>query len=575
MIRTKNIKKLLVGAALLAGMTACNKKLDQLPSTSITDATFWKTTNDLALGCNYLYSFMQGLNAQANPTKYYQAAPHQEFYANDFFGSGGNSVSNGSRQVPATSDEWTDYYKLIRAANNIIEKAQGISGDSLVINKFAGEARFFRALGYFELVKRFGDVPLITKTITETDSALYMGRTARETVLDQVYADLNYAATYCPQPDKQIVAEYGRITRTAALGMLSRVALFEGTRQKYHNYGTPSKHLTMALNAAQTIMTEGKHSLYTYSTIKDSSYFYLFQYQAQGTSRLVGGTATSVGSYAVNKETLLPKLYFTNGTIEVASNYISNAMILKNFVATKNLMNQYLYADGLPQGKSMYYKAKEDSTLTEFFNRDPRIGMTVNNKLTYNIGAGFFLPTTTYMPRKWLSYIDNNLARGFMNFWVIRYAEVLLNYAEATYELNGSISDADLDLTVNAIRNRASNNNTAKLPLLNNGFATANGLNIRDEIRREREVELAMEGFHYWDLLRWKTAEIELPKDILGPRLFPNEIQIGTAKPNVNADSLIIYESGRRFDPNKDYLWPIPTQEISLTNGKYGQNPNW
>lgn len=108
----------------------------------------------------------------------------------------------------------------------------------------------------------------------------------------------------------------------------------------------------------------------------------------------------------------------------------------------------------------------------------------------------------------------------FLDFIAIRYGEVLLNYAEAVYELNGSISDADLDKSINLLRKRATNNDPSKLPLLTNAFVNANGLNMRDEIRRERSIELAYEGFRYWDLLRWKTAEIELPKPILGRKYF-------------------------------------------------------
>lgn len=563
--------------AFLAG--ACSGELDQKPTTSITDANFWKSTSDLALACNYLYSYLPGHNQASTNVIYYQAAPFQDFYADDFFGNGGNSVSNGTQLVPASSPEWTGYYKLIAAANNIIQKAPLVQGDSAAVNKYVGEARFFRGFAYFELVKRFGDVPLILKTITESDPELLMPRTDREVVYGQIYADLNYAAAKCPSPDKLPAAEYGRITNTAALGLLSRVGLFEGTRQKYHSYGTPEKHLKIALQAAKSIIDGGKHSLYTNAASGDSSYYYLFQYQAQGTSRLAAGTPTSVGSYAVNKEGILPKLYFGGGGVNVLSQFISNSLVNRNYKATKHLIDQYLYSDGLPKSKSPLARPKELNTLTEFQNRDPRLGMMINNKNSYNptpaSGGGTWLLNVFYVPRKWLHYVDNANNGGFINFYTIRYAEVLLNYAELLYELNGSVSDTELDLTVNAIRNRATGGDPKKLALLTNSFAQAHGLSIRDEIRREREIELAMEGFRYWDLIRWKTAEIELPKDVLGPRIFPAELQKGTAIPPLNADSVSIYERGRKFDPARDYLWPIPTREISLSGGIYSQNPNW
>lgn len=540
---------------------SCTKKLDQQPQTAVTDVTFWKSTNDLALACNYLYSYLPGLKYNGDAT--YLVAPFQEMYGTDTYAGSGNSISDGSWTTPATSTEWTNYYKLIRAANNILEKSVTVTGDTAVIGKYLGEARFFRAFAYFEMVKRFGDVPLLLQTLTESDSILYTPRTDRNKVLSTVYADLDYAAAHCPQPNAQAAAEYGRITGTAALALESRVGLFEGTREKYFGAGDYTQHLNIAVQAANTIITEGKHALYVYPAVKDSSYYYLFQYAAEG-------------SYSNNKETILPKLYSgTSSSSYITSHTFSVGIGQKSIVATKTLVNQYLYKDGLPQGKSAYYKAKEDSSLTEFLNRDPRAGMTIFNKNSF-FQTSNFVPTTSYVLHKWYVYADQQVNYSTMDFMVIRYAEVLLNYAEALYELNGTISDEVLNKTINALRNRASNSSTAKLPLLTNAFVTANGLSMRDEIRRERNVELAMEGFHYWDLLRWKTAETELPKALLGPRFFPREMP-GVAAPNINADSVIILESAanRVFHVNRDYLWPVPTQEIALTNSIYTQNPNW
>ena len=251
----------------------------------------------------------------------------------------------------------------------------------------------------------------------------------------------------------------------------------------------------------------------------------------------------------------------------------------KQMFVTKHLMNQYLYADGLPAPISQYY-TREVNSLTEFTNRDPRASMTVFNANIPNVASGppygYFTPQQWYFCRKWFSQADNTANHSYLDFIIIRYAEVLLNYAEATYELNGNISDADLARTINLLRARANPSGTQvsqNFLTLTNSFVTANGLNMLTEIRREREVELALEGLHYWDLLRWKTAETEMPQDALGPKYFPAEM--GTLNVNLNADSCIIYEMGRTFDPSKNYLWPIPTLQIALSNGKYTQNPNW
>lgn len=156
-----------------------------------------------------------------------------------------------------------------------------------------------------------------------------------------------------------------------------------------------------------------------------------------------------------------------------------------------------------------------------------------------------------------------------MNFWIIRYAEVLLNYAESVYEFNDAISDADLDKSINLIRARAG------VPPLTNDFVQSHGLNMQAEIRRERTVELCFEGFHYWDLLRWKTAEQELPQSLLGTKYFPEEMPT-VSNPPLDANGFIILEdkTKRNFQSNRDYLWPLPTKEIGL-NPKLTQNPNW
>src|SRR5690606_28773232 len=156
---------------------------------------------------------------------------------------------------------------------------------------------------------------------------------------------------------------------------------------------------------------------------------------------------------------------------------------------------------------------------------------------------------------------------------LIRYAEVLLTYAEAKFELNEAISDADLNLTINVLRDRAGF--TAKLT---NAFVTANNLSMRDEIRRERSVELALEGFRYDDLIRWKTAETVLPQAILGAKYTTADwidTPVGTL--NLNTDQVLIVEpaSSRSFDPKRDYLYPIPINEISLSGGNVEQNPYW
>ncbi len=600
-----------IGLMMGTGLAGCTKQLNsQEPTTTLADANFWQQPSDLALACNYLYAYLPGLNYQSDPvwggniSSAPGVPPMQEFLGTDAFGSSVNAVSNGTLLTPPSWDEWTKNYALVRAANNILQHSVTVTGDTGQIHKYLGEARFFRAWAYFNLVERFGDVPLLLQTVNVNDTLLYTARTNRTIVIDSVYADLDYAASKCPAAASQITAEYGRITRSAALAFKSRVALFEGTREKNFSYGSYQKDLQIAIDACNTIMTEGQHGLFTVSSAtsastavaKDSSYYFLFQYQAEGypvpsavtltaqsaASPVAAAPATLPASmYAANKEAILVKLYGANSLngIQQHNFPVGISISTKQLYVTKHLMNQYLYADGLPAPQSQYY-TPEVNTLTEFTNRDPRASMTVFNKSIPTVASGppygYFTPMQWYFCRKWYSAADNSANRSFLDYILIRYAEVLLNYAEATYELNGAISDADLARTINLLRARANPSGTQVSPdflHLTNAFVSAHGLNMQTEIRREREVELALEGVHYWDLLRWKTAETEMPKDALGPKYFPAEM--GTLNVKLNADSCIIYETGRTFDPSKNYLWPIPNLQIALSNNKYTQNPNW
>jgi hypothetical protein len=240
---------------------------------------------------------------------------------------------------------------------------------------------------------------------------------------------------------------------------------------------------------------------------------------------------------------------------------------------TRVLMDLYLYKDGLPLTKSAFQKPQVN-TLSEFQDRDPRVGMSVFNQHLWYINK-LFVPdfaytVTGYKTAKWFNATDWNNKETFTDFAVIRYAEVLLNYAEASFELNGSISDGALDSTINKIRARAG------LPVrLTNDFVQQNGLSMREEIRRERSVELAFEGMRYWDLLRWKTAEIQLPQQVLGIKYFPNEMPLDN-KPALDPDGYIIAQTGtkRQFAADKDYLWPIATSELGYDE-QLTQNPNW
>lgn len=527
---------------------SCKKILDLEPETSLTDAGYWKSSDDLITACNALYLSLPAI-----------AWGYLDNYSDLTYATGPNNVSDGSRLTPATATEWSNNYTMIRRANTILEKSSGVVGDAVTITQAKGEASFFRAWAYFELLKRYGDVPLILRTFDLNDTLTTAHRTQRSEVVKQIYADLDFAAISLPDADKQPVASYGRITSGAALAYKSRVALFEGTREKFFNYGNANADLEIALNAANSVINSGKYSLFRYAAKPDSSYAHTFQYAANGRA---------------NRENILVRLYGKDLTTNISAHNIAGNEDQAYISPTKALMDLYLYKDGLPKEKSVYYQ-EQTSTLTEFTNRDPRAGMTVFNKNSWYVTSlyqpNFLFTVTGYKFNKWFNAADRNVV-SFIHFSIIRYAEVLLNYAEAKYELTGSISNDDLNLTVNAIRNRSGNNPVAPLT---NAFAMANALDMRTEIRRERTVELAEEGMRYWDILRWKTAEVVLPQAVLGAKYFPQE-QGNLSNGSFTPEGFVIVQAAARrtFRVDRDYLWPIPSTELGF-NKNLKQNPNW
>ena len=552
MKKTKQLTIYILIATLL--FSGC-KKIDRFPETNFSDASFWNTETDLINAANRLYQELDG--------------DWIDNRADDAVNQGTNEISTGNRSIPNTSADWSDRYDEIFTANNIVEKAPRAKITDPIKNRYIAEARFFRAYAYFKLLKAYGDVPLVLKTLDINSPELYMGRTPRAEVIQAIYDDLDYAAIWLPKRADLPAAQYGRATRSAAWALKARAGLYEGTRAKFHNIPAINwqNHLTIAIAAAQSVMAEG-HTLY-------ANYGNLF---------------TQTGEGPTNTENILVKIYgISNANVIVAHN---NSRDLENgrMAPTRNLLRQYLYSDGLPAWnvdntpsttKSPLFVAEgsEPSYNTILDNRDPRVAFTFfrSGDVAYQ---GPWVPKTSlgsrtaYAPKKGFSVADQTINNAATTDRIlIRYAEVLLIYAEAKYELNGSISDADLNLSINLLRTRV-----GFAPRLTNAFVTTNSLSMRDEIRRERTIELAIEGFRYDDLVRWKLAETLLPKNLLGAKFIASE-WVGTngSSLTLNSDQVLITEhaSSRHFRPDRDYLYPIPVHEITTSGNAVIQNPNW
>jgi starch-binding outer membrane protein, SusD/RagB family len=556
MIRFKNIPFYML---LVAATVGCKKNLDLNPLDKVSDASYWKTPDDFKLFANDFYNGLQG------------AHNYTDNNADIAFGAGtdaagvdNRSKSNGSYLPQANSPLWDNSYKYIRSTNYLLEKAEG-SSLGAGIDRWKGEALFFRAYNYWNLVKTYGGVPKIEKVLDVTSPELYTAKSSQSEIIDFIISDLDNAISKLPLQSQLTGDELGRVTQGAALALKARASLYQGTWAKYHGEGDAAKYLTAAIDASEKMIASNEYALYTDKGA--DSYKYLFILQGDD-----------------SKEVILAKRYYANR----ATHNWTRELWFNFMVPTKNLADQYLAKDGLPITKSPLFQGYNTLT-SEFKDRDPRMSMTfIEPGSSIFFEGGIWQPTfpgfsgsnatrTGYMLRKFLDEtLDAAQFKGEYDFKEFRYAEVLLILAEALYEKNGSISDADLDRTINKIRSRVN------MPALTNAHVSTNGLNMLDEIRRERTVELAFEGFRRDDLRRWKLAETVLPQALRGVKFVGTEyqakypdLQVGTDI-QVDANGFIIAEpaSARSFLP-KHYLDPIPLQQIQLSHGTLVQNTGW
>ena len=517
-------------------MMVASCELDRMPETTLADNNFWQSETDMRGACNKLYVDLPGFSHDTR--------------ADDVIGTAANSVSSGNWSVPATSNDWTQPYQKIGVCNNIIAKGESAPLLDAQKNRWIAEARFFRAYHYFDLVRKYGDVPLILKAFDSTsDPDITMPRTPREEVIQQCYADLAFAEANLPDiDDVKSDADWGRVSKSAAMGMLVRIGLYEGTYAKYHGLSIDARgHLKVCLDACERLIRSGKHDLYP-------DFLKLFYFDGEGRN---------------NKENVFVKIYGPNGSSGVILH--NNSRGLENAVSvTRQTIDEFLYTDGLPREKTTL-KIEETMHNDVFLNRDPRMAMT------------FYQKGEEAYKDEW-----NTVNKETVDKMIIRYAEILISYAEALYEYNGQITDDQLDATVNKLRARVGFD-----VKLTNGFVAANGLNMRDEIRRERHVEFIDENLRYDDIIRWKIAENVLPVTMLGLK-YNDADNLSTQRENIQnrltdangmfngkkvADQEGIYvieqAANRSFDANKDYLYPIPTYEIATSNGNVVQNPGW
>jgi hypothetical protein len=481
------------------------------------------------------------------------------------------SPAQFTKNVPATSSSWG--FTWVRKANLFLARIQTVPMDQEAIKHWSGIARFFRAMEYFELVTNYGDVPWYDKALEETDVAgLYKVRESRGSVMDHVLEDFRFAAENVRTDD----GEKGLVVnKSVVLAYMSRVFLYEGTYQKYHNLDQAKSktYLEAAKWAANEVIASGRYTI-------SENYRSLF----------------SSLSLAASKEMIMYRKYET-GQITHSLNSYNNKEPQSG--ASKSAIESYLAIDGLPIAVSPLYAG--DKTIKDVMkSRDPRITSTFVDALRISKYAPN-AASSGYATLKFLNEDTKELPEGSGSLNqtdgpVIRYGEVLLNYAEATAEL-GTVVQADLDKSVNKLRQRTG----VALPALQviGDLPAVNGKVYDDtnrdktvpsllwEIRRERRVELMMEGFRLNDLIRWKKLEYTDTKvnaninrgAWIKKSDYPNTdavIEGGAAEGYIIPASKP--ESQRLFADPKVYLSPIPLDQIKLykdAGSELKQNPGW
>lgn len=511
---------------------------------------------------------------------------HSDFRSDLICTSSVNVYSQGTNSIPAKDENFNSLYKRLYYTNLLLANAESFANQaSIAVPK--GEALWFRAYLHFELVQIYGDCQLLTKPLDIDNAELYGTRNSRTEVIDQCVADLKQAADLLPAKP----SEEGRLGRDAAWALLSRVALYEGTWQKFHNGGgnnteKSTAYLAVARDAAKQVMDGGRYKLFYNSKLTNGginstnqSYRYLFILEDAAQCNPAGLQKDANTEYILSKRHRATDKLIANPTHGLLANVV---------YVTRKMANMYLCADGLPVSKSKVFKGYTGAT-DEFQNRDVRMDNTMlwqgepywnndskwrtawtdadlDNSLVANARSN-----SGYQNQKW--GVEREVADYYesYDYPVIRYAEVLLNYAEACFELDNAVTDSQLDASLNMVRLRVNPN----MPKLSNAFIQANGLDMREEIRRERTVELFLEGFRIDDLKRWKSAETEMPQDQLGVKMTGTWFEANWAAQarSLNTDGCIIMYSGRNW-ADKNYLYPLPSDQLQL-NPNLTQNPGW
>jgi hypothetical protein len=574
----------------------------------ISNDSFWNTENDLAVYNNSIYHIArreddvsilvghdEGFDSQSRGFIYQDGfsdntAPRHsraDFYARK---------RAGKHNIP-DNPEFFGYkgWNFLRAINVGMDNYGKAAVTEEVRNKYIGEARLLRAWFYADKVSKFGDVQWVDRELNiDDEEILYGERDDRDFVMGKVLEDLNFATQWIPDDWGDGNAP-GRLNRWAALQVKGRICLFEGTWQKYHGGSSADAWLTEAANAAKELIDNGPYSLY------------------QGPEGFEYNALHQMEDYSGNPEVL----YWRRYEAGILTNHALNYHKGYNGGATKDMVEDYLCTDGNPiilsDGTTNQLYLGDAVYENLFENRDPRLRQTIlhpEDQPIYRYGnhdyGVYTYPRLQGMAGGQSSYTGYHIIKvwqlgpSYATYntsttpaIVLRLAEALLIYAEAKAEL-GTITQGDLDISINKLRDRVGmpHMDIDNIPV-DPRYANDGVSPLIVEIRRERRVELFMEGFRYDDLRRWKQGKKLLKKDYgmrwddaaiarYDPKYDPNDLDKGEVKIGASivdgVQYLDVYKGTDyetpEFDENKHYLWPLPISAISQ-NPNLGQNPGW
>lgn len=587
------------GLSVLAfSLVACD--LDEYPEDSISPDTYFKTEKELKLYSNQFYTQLP------DAEDYYQEM--SDLVCNGL--AYNDAVRGYSRIVPGTGGGWS--FTALRHINYMLSNLYRCE-DENVRKHYEGIGRFFRAYFYFGKLQRFGEVPFYDKVLNSDDEELLCKpRDTRDFIIARINADLDTAALYLPEFEGSNMI----VNRYAALALQARANLYEGTFRKYHN-GRPELNdqtleyaslLKKAADAALAVMTSKKYALYSEG---EKPYYDLF-----------------VKNDPNGKE------YILNRSYAVATHNAANYALVSSkgaAGATRTLALSYLKTDGTRFTDVSGYETKYAKD--EYDKRDPRMAQTIlTHSFTYADGTkASFNKGVTLTGYPIVKFVEGETAKvgSHTDMPVFRYAEVLLNYAEALAEL-GTITQTDLDKSLNLVRDRVhmphldlAKANANPDPFLcgaQYGYKNVDSGNNKGvilEIRRERTIELVMEGFRYQDLVRWREITRFDNQDAQGNLNgfeFYGPYVKGAGRYDMdcdgNLDFVVNQDGGRPISPvagvtsvtigkdiilsggnkgfiialgdmkrvhdeDRDYLFPLPLTELTLSKGALTQNPGW